>query len=143
MAFLSLIGIGFVGTIFWVVSTEASSVYYATELGWSPIAVGLTAAAGQTLMYGLIYVGGERLIARWAWLHGKVDKVRGRFHHDLRGGYLATSMLAALTGIPPAIGMTALASGFAIRSFEILPVIFAGRAIRFGVLAAVGGSLFG
>lgn len=139
MALLALLGISFVGSVIWVVNTEASAIYYGGELGYSPWLVGAVCAVGQCTAYVFFYYGGEKLIGRWRWLAGKVAKVRARFDPARVGkGYLITTFVAAIVGLPPAVGMVALASGFGVQLRALLPIAFVGRYIRFTVLAFAG-----
>lgn len=142
MDFLSLIGISFVSSIVWVVNVEAATVYYGSELGWHPLTVGLTAALGQNLSYILFYRGGAGLAQRWNWLGKKVDQTRRRFQKKLDSSYLWLTAAAALTGIPPAIAMVTLASGFNIPLRSVLLITYPIRAVRFTLFALLGGQIF-
>lgn len=136
-----MIGAGVVGSVFPVISTEATAVFYGTEGGWHPLLVGLFCALGQCTTYVALYFGGEKLVMRWNWLARQVHKVRGRFGDRLEGGYLGFAFVGSIVGLPPMNGMMALAAGFNVRLLHIWPISFVGRLIRFTVLAAVGGSL--
>ncbi len=140
MEFLLLIPAGFVGAVFWFVSTEGLSIYYGTM--YHPLAVGITAAVGQNLMYVVLYFGGEQLVNRWAWLGKQVEQLRTRWQRRLETSYLATTALASLTGVPPNAGMVALAAGFRIKFRWLITVTLIFRSIRFTVLAAAGEMIF-
>ena len=142
MDFLSLIGLSFVGAIFWVLNVETAAVYYGGELGWHPLAVGLTAAFGQNLNYIFLYKGGDALIHRWTWLGIKVEATKQRFSKQLDTSYLWLTAVAALFGIPPLVAMVALASGFNKSLRAILLVTFPIRTLRFTILAIFGESIF-
>lgn len=135
---LTLAGIAFVGTTLWVVSPEVSSVFYGSSLGWPPLAVGVVCAVGQGPAYGIYYVGGARLVARWRWLGVKVSRTRDRLGDRLERHYLLLTALASLTGMPPVIAMCALGAGFGVRPWALFPVVVTGRLIRFSLLAAGG-----
>jgi hypothetical protein len=142
MDFLSLLGISFVGAIFWLLNVEAAAIYYGGELAWHPLAVGLTAALGQNLNYIFLYKGGDALIHRWKWLGRKVENTRERFSKQMNSGYLWLTAVAALFGIPPVVAMVALASGFNKSLKSILLITYPVRVIRFTILAHFGESLF-
>jgi hypothetical protein len=142
MAFLSLIGIAFIGSVFWVLNVEAAAIYYGGELAWNPVAVGLTAALGQNLMYIILYKGGDELIHRWQWLGARVEKTRQRFSGHLTSRYLWITAVAALLGIPPVVAMVALASGFNLSMKAILAITYPIRTLRFTILAIFGETLF-
>jgi len=136
---LTLAGIAFVGSTLWVVSPELSSVYYGSNLGWHPLAVGAICAVGQGPAYAIYYVGGAGLVARWRWLGAKVERTRARLGRRLERHYLLLTALASLTGMPPVIAMCALGAGFGVRPRALFPVVLAGRFVRFSLLAAGGG----
>ncbi|GIW73437.1 MAG: hypothetical protein KatS3mg102_2979 [Planctomycetota bacterium] len=140
---LGLLGLGFVGSVFWVVSTEAAAVYYGSALACPPLLVGLACALGQCGMYLILYAGGEQLLGRWRWLGRQVDRARQRLGERLETAYLSTAGLGAVLGVPPALAFPALAGSFGVRLGALLPVMFAGRLVRFSVLAAAGAQLLG
>ena len=135
---LALLGIAFVGSVFWVISPEASSVYYGAKLGWHPLAVGGLVALGQGPMYVLLYYGGERWAMRWKWLARVVARTRRRFQSRMERNYMVLTAAGAVTGVPPVIAMCALASAFDVRFARILPLVIVCRVIRFTVLASGG-----
>lgn len=141
MQVASLVVVAFIGSVLWVVSPEAAAVYYGSELGWNPVLVGLTCACGQIGMYVLLYHGGEVLVARWRWLHDKVIAVRLRYQRRLERGYLLMTFTGSMTGIPPILALVVLAPGFGVPQRHLLPVTFAGRMVRFTVLAFAGEAL--
>jgi hypothetical protein len=138
---LTLLGIGFVGTLIWVISAEAAAIYYGVSLGWPALLVGLVVAAAQTAMYAILYLSGDKLLVRWAWLGRQVERVRVRYDDRLQTGYLAASGVASVLGMPPAFAPPVLAPSFRIRMGQVLPVMFCGRFVRFTILACAGGSL--
>lgn len=137
MEIAALVGISFVGTVFWIVNAEASAIYYGSALGFAPLLVGLACASGQTAMYVVLYAGGERL-TRWHWYGSRIERVRERWRPQLERWFLPCAGLAAVLGFPPALAMPALAPGFAVSLVRVLPVLFAGRLLRFTGLAAAG-----
>lgn len=141
MEVLGLFGICLVGTLVPLVSPEASAVLYGKELGWPPLAVGVVSAAGQSVVYLVMYVAGERVLAKWKKLAAVVDRTRLRYHTHMRRRFGLVSFLAATVGLPPAIAMAALAPGFGISLHLVLSILFVGRVLRFGLLAAGGGWL--
>jgi membrane protein YqaA with SNARE-associated domain len=135
---LALLGIAFVGSVFWLVSPEASSVYYGAKLGWHPLAVGALVAAGQAPMYVMLYYGGERWAMRWKWLARVVARTRRRYQARMERSYMVLTAVGAVTGLPPVIAMCALASAFDIRFARLFPVVVLCRVLRFTVLASGG-----
>lgn len=140
MEILTILGLSFVGAVFWVLSTEGLAMYYGA-LGWHPALVGLLCSIGQNANYVVLYFGGKTLIERWTWLREKVGIVEDRYHSWLRQGYLITTFIASLVGLPPVVAMVALAPGFHIRLPVLLTVTLVGRFIRFTVLALSGEAL--
>ena len=137
----SLVAVGLVGTVFWVVSPEAAAVLYGAELGWSPPLVGLVIGISQSVMYALIHGSGGLLVRRWAWLGRKVEATRTRFQAGLERNYLLLSLSGSITGVPPIIALSVLASGFGVPRRHFVPVTTLGRVIRFTVIAAAGSAL--
>src|SRR5947208_1373797 len=111
MDLLILYAAGLLGSIVWFVPVVPTCVLYA-RLGWNPVLVGLATASGQTLGYGLIYLGGEQLVRRWSRLARQVERTRARHGPGLERRYLLTSLLAALIALPPMGAMAAMAPGF-------------------------------
>ncbi len=141
MEILSIIGLSFVGAVFWVISTEGLAMYYGGALGWHPVWIGLLCSLGQNANYVCFYFGGKTLVERWRWLAAKVAFVEKRYHHSLQKGYLITTGFSAVFGVPPVIAMAALASGFHIRLQHFLAVSLAGRWLRFTILAWSGDAI--
>lgn len=138
---LTLLGVGFVGSVFWVLSPEAAAIYYGSELGWHPLAVGGVVAFAQAFMYVLLYHFGGVVLKRWGWLSRQVDRTRGRYQSHLERNYLILTLTGSMTGIPPIVALASLASGFDIPLRHFLPTTVLGRVIRFSILAAVGEAL--
>lgn len=140
MESLLLIGIGFVGTIFWVVSTELTAAMAGSK-GMNPLLVGLLCGIGQGLMHLLLYLGGEGLVLKWAWLGRAVVRTRERFGDRLEGNFLVFAAVGSLLGIPPVIALSLMAYGLGVRMTHHLPIVFLGRTARFAILAAGGSAL--
>ncbi len=138
METLALLGISFVGSVFWVVSPELSSVYYGAELGWHPLAVGALVSLGQGPMWALLYFGGERWALRWKRLERAVQRTRERFQDRMERNYIGMVALGAVFGLPPLIALSALAAAFDVRLIRLLPVALLGRMVRFSILASGG-----
>ncbi len=115
-----------------------SAIYYGAELGWHPLAVGAVVAAGQGPMYVLLYLGGDRWILRWKRLARMVERTRTRHAAHLERNYMAVTAMAAMLGVPPVIAMCAMAAAFDVRLTRLLPVVVAGRVLRFTALASGG-----
>ena len=120
---------------------EATAMLYVEKYGWSTFAVAVLCAAGQSISFALLYLGGEQLMERWRWLGREVEKVRTRFHSHLERRFLVVAALAGTIGLPPAIGIAALGGGFRVPFLHLLPVMFVCRAGRFAVLILFGKQL--
>lgn len=135
---LSLAVVGFVGSLFWVLSPEAAAMYYGSELGWNPLLVGLVITVAQAVMYGLLHGSGGLVLRRWSWLARQVDRTRGRYQAHMDRNYLILTFFGAMTGIPPIVALAILATGFDVSLRRFLPVASLGRFTRFTVLAVAG-----
>ncbi|MGM0578591.1 MAG: hypothetical protein ACQEXJ_22895 [Myxococcota bacterium] len=135
---LSLLGIGFVGSVLWIVSPEVTSAVYGAKLGWHPLLVGAVVSVGQMGVYTLLYFGGEALVRRWRWLERQVQRTRDKYEKHLEQAYLTLMFVGGIFGIPPVLGMVTLGGSFGIPALHLLPVTFAGRVVRFTALAALG-----
>ena len=51
---------------------------------------------------------------------------------------MAVTAMAAMLGVPPVIAMCAMAAAFDVRLTRLLPVVVAGRVLRFTALASGG-----
>lgn len=129
------------GTLLVPAQPELTAMFYAGELGWNPVLVGLVAAAGQCVTYAGLYLGGAQLVARWAFLGRQVDKIRVRFSDRLERGYLMTSAFSGSVGLPPATALAALANGFRVPLVPLLGVLYVFRAARLAFVAAFGQQL--
>lgn len=141
MEVLTLIGIGYIGAVFWVISTEVAAVYYCVELGWNPLFVAMTCALGQCGMYATLFTSGGLLLRKWKRFRTLVEKTARRFgtHHRVR--YLSIAAFGSVTGIPPMPALAVLAPGFHVPLAAILIVAFVFRTVRFFILARFGSVL--
>ena len=138
IAAASLIGIGFVGAVVWVVNTEATAVYYGVELGWNPLLVGFLLAFGQLGMHLIFFFFGDRLVRRWKWLQKQVEVVQHKWGNRLEQRYLMVTVLAAIFGVPPSAAICVLAPSFGMTLIRFIPVVFVCRIVRFSTLAYFG-----
>jgi hypothetical protein len=134
---LALMGTTFVGTFFWPASPEAAVALFVSQRGWSPLAVGMVAAAGQGLAYLLLYPSGEQVRRRWAWFGRQCERVRVRYGARLAQGGLPLACASGLVGVPPSSALVALAPGLGLRARWLLPVLVVMRIVRFTVVAAL------
>ncbi len=137
----SLFCIAFVSGVFWICNAETTSAYYVARLGWNPVAVALVCTAGQAVLYALLFRGGSWLIPRWGWLARLVARIQKSHGARLESRYLATSVVAALIGVPPLAAMAALAEGFAVPIHRFLAVATGVRFVRFLGFALMGAQL--
>ena len=134
---LQLILVGIVGSVFWVVNTETMAMYAGTQ-GMHPLWVGGLCSFGQNIVYIALYVGGDWLIKRWSWLRVKVEFLSEKLSASSSKTFLAVTAMAAVLGVPPIVGMVALAPAFRIPLLHVLAITLPCRAIRFSILAALG-----
>lgn len=130
-------GLAAVGSVFWIVSTEAMAIYYG-GMGWNPLVVGALCSCGQNVTYVGIYLGGEQLFDRWKKLAAQVAKLRAKLGHGARRGFLITTGVSHLTGVPPAVATVALAPGFSVGPATLFPLTLILRFVRFSILASFG-----
>lgn len=138
---LALFGIGFLGSVIWVVSPEAAAVYYGSVRGWTPLLVGVVCAAGQTAMHILLYGFGQGLARIWPGFERACQRVRARVETRLRRGTLPLALGSGVFGLPPVSVTVVLARGLGLASMPLLPVLALGRVVRFTVIAAIGSEL--
>ncbi|MFT5432115.1 MAG: hypothetical protein ACI9OJ_002813 [Myxococcota bacterium] len=134
---LSIVGLAVIGSVFWVISTEAMAILYGSQ-GWNPFYVGALCALGQNIAYVGIYFGGEQLLDRWKLLAKQVRKLRDKLGDGVRRGFLITTGFSHVVGFPPAPATVALAPGFSVRPMTLFPLTFTARWVRFTVLAFAG-----
>lgn len=134
---LQLILVGIVGSVFWVVNTETMAMYAGTQ-GMNPLLVGGLCSCGQNIVYIALYIGGDWLIKRWQWLRIKVAFLSDKLSASSSKTFLAMTAMAAVLGVPPIVGMVALAPAFRIPLLHVLAITLPCRAVRFSILAAFG-----
>lgn len=134
---LKLIVVGCVGSVVWVVNTETMAIYAGSE-GMHPLLVGAYCSLGQNVSYLFLYRGGDWLIRRWGWLQRKIRGISAKLTDASSRRFCAFTVVAALFGVPPIVGMVTLAPAFHVSLGRILTITIPCRAIRFSVLAAFG-----
>jgi membrane protein YqaA with SNARE-associated domain len=135
MSLLSLAAVAFIGTVFWLVSPEAATALVGAQRRWSPLTIGLVAAAGQSVALCGLFFFGDQLRRRWRWFDAKCEKARTQSRLG-REGYATSVVVAASTlGVPPVSVTAALVPGVAPRPLRLLPLMLVLRFVRFAVLA--------
>jgi membrane protein YqaA with SNARE-associated domain len=135
---LTLMGVAWVGSVFWIVSPELLSAVYGSQQGWHPLAVGLACATSQCSVYFLLYRGGDVLAQRWRFLARQIEGVRTRFGERLETSCVGMLLIGGITGLPPVIALVALSPGFGVSVRTMLATTFIARTARFATLAALG-----
>ena len=135
---LLLLWLSFIGTLFWVANPDAAVVLYVVGRGHPPVEGALLALAGQAVMLVLLFALGDRLRARWPWLHRKCEALRLRWGSRLEQRALPIAALSGLVGIPPSAALVLLAAALRIPPKRFLLVFFVCRAAWFVGLALVG-----
>lgn len=140
---LELYLIGCVGTVVWLFNAEiATMLYGASSTTTHPLMIGLAAALGQCTSYLIFLRWGSPLVARFAWVKGIVSKTEIRFGERIKNGFIGITIMAAVFGIPPVIGLVLLAKPFRISGRIVIAIAFLGRLFRFTLLAVFGEVLF-
>jgi hypothetical protein len=132
---LALWGVGFVGTVFWLLSPEAAAAVAASSGGWHPLVVGPLVAVGQSSAHVALYYGGEQLRRRWRWFDQKCERARVRHGRWLARGTVPLGCASGLIGIPPSSVTTALAPGLGLSGRLLLPLLLAMRVLRITTVA--------
>jgi membrane protein YqaA with SNARE-associated domain len=143
MDLLVLLAIGIVGTVVPLISPEAAAVGYGLNSRWNPWVIGAVGATGQCVTFALLYAGAAKVLPRWKALNALIERTRQRFADHLERRYLVAVVFGATVGLPPAVGVAALAPGFRVPLLHILPILFAGRVLRLAFLASAGTRLDG
>ena len=131
---ITLFGISIVGTLVWVISAEVSAAVYASQLDHNAILVGVVCALGQGVTFTVLYWFGETISERWRGLQRQLDRIQKRFGDRLLGAFTPISFLGGFIGIPPAVGMAALAAGLGVSYRASVPFIVLGRFFRFSAI---------
>ena len=117
-----------------VISAEAWAVFVglAGTRMWAPVA--LVLAAGQCVTFALLFTFGGALLRRFPRLQAQVDRIDLARFSKQRYGWL---LVGAVVGLPPVVGLALLAPASKVRLAPFLGIAFAGRALRFGLLAGL------
>jgi membrane protein YqaA with SNARE-associated domain len=141
MQFLTLVAIGFVGTVFWPANPETATLICVAE-HLLPLAVaGLATTIGQTAAVLVLYLFGDRLRRRWGGFDRWCTRMRTRHAKRLASGRVALAITSCLLGLPPVSITAALAAGLDMPLWTFVPIVFAGRMVRFTTLAALGAAV--
>ena len=134
---LGLVGIAFVGTVFWPVSPEAGAILWTTRYGWNPLLVALLAATGQAAAHVVLYVFGDQIRRRWRWFDRQCERARVRYGKRLERNVVWLGLTSGLIGLPPTSATSALAPGLGLSGPRLIPLMFLGRIVRFAVVTIV------
>ncbi len=132
-----LAGIGFVGPIFWPLNPELAVTAYGAHAGGRALAAGLACATGQCALYAVLYVFAGWVLVRFERLARPAERLRARIG-ERRALFVPLTAAAALVGIPPAIAVPLVAPGLGARPVPVFGVLWAGRVVRYTLLAALG-----
>ncbi len=132
---------GVIGSVFWLLSTEAHAAAYGTQ-GYHPLLVATICTVGQHTTYLALYFFGEVLTRKSVTLQRAIGKVYDRFGSKLDRYFLALTGAGALLGVPPAVGMVMLSPSFGLSLKTVFAVTIPLRFVRFAVLAWAGESLW-
>jgi hypothetical protein len=142
MSLLSLAAVAFIGTVFWVASPEAATALAGAQHRWSPLAIGLAAAGGQSVALVGLYFFGAQLRRRWRWFDRQCERARSRSPLGTERYATGAIVTAGLLGFPPVSVTAALLAGVAPRPLRLLPLMLLLRLVRFMALGWAG-SRFG
>jgi hypothetical protein len=120
--------------VIWLFSSDgwAAFVGLAGTRPWPLVA--LVLAAGQTVCFGALYLGGDRLVRRFPRVQRRIERFdAGRFH----GLVYLWLALGAVVGLPPMLAMSVLGRTLNLSFATLVAFSLAGRFLRFAVLAAV------
>jgi membrane protein YqaA with SNARE-associated domain len=116
-----------------MINSEAIAVALGLQ-GGSPLVIALTLAFGQTTGFYLIYLSGEWVTERSPRLKRLLESF------DLKYVEARVSLwigLASIFGLPP-LNVSCLAlSALKVRLTPLIPLIFAGRFLRYLVVASI------
>jgi len=135
MSLFSLAAVAFIGTIFWLVSPEAATAVVGADRRWSPVTIGLVAAAGQSMALSGLFFFGEQLRQHWRWFDAKCERARTQSRLGREGYATSVVVAASLLGFPPVSVTAALVPGVAPRPLLMLPLMLVLRFFRFTLLA--------
>jgi hypothetical protein len=139
MSLASIAAVAFIGTVFWVASPEAATALAGAQHRWSPLAIGLAAAGGQSVALVGLYFFGSQLRRRWRWFDRQCERARARSPRDNAQRYATGAVATAgLLGFPPVSVTSTLLSGLAPRPLPLLPLMLVLRLVRFVALGWAG-----
>ncbi len=141
MSLSSIAAVAFIGTVFWVASPEAATALAGAQHRWSPLAIGLAAAGGQSVALVGLYFFGRQLRRHWRWFDRQCERARSRSRSpvDNTQRYATGAVVTAgLLGFPPVSVTATLLSGVAPRPLQLLPLMLVLRLVRFIALGWAG-----
>jgi membrane protein YqaA with SNARE-associated domain len=133
----ALFGVAFVGTLFWAISPEAAAAVFAVQHRWPPLAVGLVAAAGQTLALVALAAFGDQLRRRWRWFDRRCERVKARAGDRIARNSIVVAAASGLVGFPPISIVGTLAPALWPRARPLLMVMALMRLLRFSLVAVL------
>ena len=139
----SLLVLAFAGAVVWPLNPEAAVVLHVSAGGLHPMAVAAVAAVGQLGAHLLLWSGGTWLRRSWRWFDRQCARTQARFGPRLARGTIPVVMSAGVFGFPPAWAAATLGPGLGLSPQLVLPLLFLGRIVRFGVLGLVAAGLLG
>lgn len=119
--------------VFWVPATTEVICAMAGAEHIHPVLVGAAAAAGQCVLFGLLFCFGERIANRVACLRTSVDSVAGKRSTLLQRGKYALSIGAGGIGFPPTVPLFTLAPSL---NMSLTPMIVRVMHTRHGRVAS-------
>ncbi len=139
MSLASIAAVAFIGTVFWVASPEAATALAGAQHRWSPLAIGLAAAGGQSVALVSLYFFGGQLRRHWRWFDRQCQRARGRSTVGTGQRYATGAVVTAgLLGFPPVSVTATVLSGVAPRPLPLLPLMLVLRLVRFIALGWAG-----
>jgi membrane protein YqaA with SNARE-associated domain len=141
LTLLSLFAVAFTGTVAWFLNPEAAILLAVTVGGVHPVVVGLMAATAQGLAHLVLWSGGGRLRRMWPWFDRRCASIQARWGPRLASRTLPVVAASGVLGVPPASATALLAPGLGLRREVVVPLLLAGRTIRFTTMAVLATSL--
>ena len=122
---------------FWIPGSTEVLCAAVGRRGLSPVAVGLAGAAGQSVLFVLLFLFGSRASSRWPALRRRVDSIAMQRRKLVDRGSLAMTMSAAAIGVPPTVPLFTLAPSLHMRLPPMLCLVFLFRFVRFSVICGL------